>query len=358
MKKICFFIGDISKSGGTERVSLLIANYLCNIGYEISILSYSNGDSSEFFCDSRIKLHSLHQEKKVGFFERKISPYCSLYKFLKNEKPDILINVDVILCMYSLPLKFFSGTKMIAWEHFNYRETNGVKNRMYARKIAAKIADCIIVLTEADKKEYKKNIKLHAPIKVIYNPSVKEGTIKKSSEKENWIIASGRLTYQKNFGELIEIWNFIEHYARDWKLIICGNGEEERELKEKILQYNLKNIIMPGFCKNIQEYYEKSQVMVMTSRFEGFPMVLLEAQKNGLPIVAYDCFTGPSEIIIDGRNGYLIKYGSKEEFSHKLLELIKNEKLRTEMGINAYEDSNRFSIEYIASEWNEILKKL
>ncbi|MBR3897729.1 MAG: glycosyltransferase family 4 protein [Bacilli bacterium] len=356
MKNICFFSGDISKTGGTERVTLLIANELTRKGYNIAILSYQNGAKPSFDFDERIKFYSLHLEKYKGFLSRKIMPFIELINFNKKHHQDIIINVDVLLANYTLPIKRILKSKIISWEHFNFRSNNGVKNRDYARKLSAKYADYIVVLTKADLKEYQKNLKIKNKIVNIYNP-ISE-SVKKKSHKQKIVLSSGRFTYAKNFQELIIIWEKIETKSKDWKLVICGSGEEFGEISKIVKDKKLKNVILPGFCKNMEEYYNKASIFVMTSRFEGFPMVLLEAQQHSIPLISYDCFTGPSEIIIDNRNGYLIPYGDNKEYEKKLLYLINNDDKLKQMSDMAYIDCERFSIDEIIKQWEKVINDL
>lgn len=356
--KVCFFSSDISRTGGTERVSLIIANELVKRGYEVCFLSLFRGDTTKFTRHDSIKLFSLHMENKTGFVERKIFPYVRLLRFLKKENPDVLINIDVILCLYSLPLRFFVKTKMIAWEHFNFRTNCGVKNRDRARKLAAKLADQIVVLTKADLEEYNKNLTIEHNIEHIYNPIVEVEKNISYANKENIVIASGRLAPPKNFLELLKIWALIEPDFPEWKLFICGSGEEENELKDFAKKNKLCNVTFAGFVENIEELYNKSKIMVMTSRYEGFPMVLLEGQTAGLPIVSYDCFTGPKEIVISGRNGYLVQQGDRDVFSEKLKGLMNNEDARKTFSMNAFKDSNRFKKDKIVDKWEGLINGL
>lgn len=352
--RICFFSGDISKTGGTERVTIMLANKLIEKGYDVSILSFKNGVKSSFPFNKKINFYTLELEEKKGFFSRKIFPYIRLIRFFNREKIDIFINVDVLLCLYSLPVRFFTKAKIIAWEHFNYRFI-GVKNRLRARKLAAKLADCIVVLTKADLKEYKSNLNLKAKIINIYNPTKK---ITAKSIKDNIVVASGRLTYQKNFQELLRIWKVVSKKFPHWKLIICGEGEDHDSLLKIIKDNEISNVLISGFIKDINKVYEKSQVMVMTSRYEGFPMVLLEGQSQGLPLIAYDCFTGPSEIIYNERNGYLIEYGNRNEFIKKFISILENKELRNMMSENALNDSQRFNIDLIVESWIKLFSDL
>ena len=352
---ICFISGDINKTGGTERVCLLIANRLA-AKYNVTILSLKNGLNPVFECDKRIKLKTLSLENCSGYLKRKIMPYKRLITFLKKNKQDIIINVDVINCLYSLPMKVFFKTKIIAWEHFNFRINNGTKNRDFARKLCAKYADYIVALTDADLVEYKTKLKIKCPIKRIYNPIV--GKIKNNNFNKNIILASGRFSYQKNFEELINIWEKVEKDNSKWKLIICGDGSNFNYVKDLIIEKNLKNIILPGFCKNMSDYYENASIFVMTSRFEGFPMVLLEAQQNSIPLIAYDCFTGPSEIIDDDRNGYLIKYGDTKEFATKLKYLMNNKQKLIEFSNYSSKSIKKYDIDVIIKEWENIINEL
>lgn len=356
--KICFFIGNISANGGTERVTVAIANYLVEHDYEVTILSYRNGISASFVCDENIQLHSLHLENITDYLGRKIKPYTRLIKYFSKNNFDLIINVDVILCLYTLPIRKILKRKLLAWEHFNCRSNNGAKNRDFARMLAGRVSDGIIVLTQADKDEYIKKINLKCPVIVINNPITYKKRETLYNKEKNIAIAVGRLTYQKNLQELISIWHSLGIGTKDWILKIIGTGEDEDCLKSMVSNLNISNIEFIGFSNNPDIYYQESKIMLMTSRYEGLPMVLLEAQENGVPIIAYDCFTGPSEIIIDKQNGFLIPYGDKVKFAEKLQHIIDNSNLVCEMSRNAYLDSRRFMIDKIGKEWIELLEKI
>ena len=354
MKKICFFSGDISKTGGTERVTLQIAGELCNNGYEVSILSYRNGIKPSFEYNDKINFYSLNLERNKDFFSRKIMPFIKLLNFNKKYHQDIIINVDILLANYTLPIKKFLKSKIISWEHFNFRNNNGDKHRDYARKLSSKYADYIIVLTDADLKEYKLNLDIRCPIKRIYNPIV--GNVDDNKLDSNIVLASGRFTYQKNFQELISIWEKLD--SRGWKLIICGSGEDFDEISKMIEDNRLENVLLPGFCDDMDEYYNRASIYVMTSRYEGFPMVLLEAQQHSIPLIAYDCFTGPSEIIENGKNGYLIDYGDREEYVLKLKELMNDSEKLKRFSEYSKKTVKKYDIKNIMNDWENLIKAL
>ncbi|OAS88187.1 MULTISPECIES: glycosyltransferase family 4 protein [Metabacillus] len=356
--KICFFSGDISRNGGTERVSTIIANELVKRGHEVSFLSYRNGLKSYYYIDERIPLYSLGMENYNGFLSRKLMPYKKLISFFKTNKTDIVIDIDVLLSIYTLPIKKIIGTKIISWEHFNLRE-NRIKTRVIARRLATFCSDSIVTLNKNDMENYVgitpsfyKN-----KIRYIYNPAIAKYETK-TNLKNKTVIAVGRLTYQKNFHLLIKLWKEIEILNPKWNLIIVGEGEDKKSLDELISHLGVKNVVITGFKENIEKIYEESSIMVMTSRYEGLPMVLLEGQKKGLPIVAFNCPTGPAEIIINGRNGYLIDIGDQQEFIKKLHELINDYDKLKEFSSNAIKDSEKFNLTSIIDNWIKLFYKL
>lgn len=356
--KICFFSGDISRNGGTERVATQIANGLNARGHEVFFLSYSGGNTSYYFLDNNIKLYSLGLENFTDFFSRKIMPYKRLIKFLKEKETDIIIDIDVLLSLYTLPIKSVTGVKVISWEHFNLLE-NKVKTRVLARRLATLLSDSVVTLNKSDRENYL-NItpsRKRKNIKYIYNPAVSQSQVKTTLENKQ-VIAVGRLTYQKNFERLLKVWKEVVDSNVDWKLVIVGDGEEKSKLENIIMESNVENVSILGFRDDIEELYEQSSIMVMTSRFEGLPMVLLEGQKKGLPIIAFDCPTGPAEIVVNDRNGYLIDYNNDREFINKLNGLMDNKQKLKEFSDNAINDADRFNLDTIIDRWVELLNSL
>lgn len=305
MKKIAFFGGDISHTGGTERVSIALANYLVKDGYQVIIISLSGNASPKFHVDERIKLVSLF-DKKIRFSLAYFSVVFRLRRILIDESIDIVIDVDTMLALFSTASLLGTNIKHISWEHFNYKNDLNVKSRKFARRLAAKYAGAVVTLTEKDREYWLEENKYPERIVSISNPlpfAPKNKLTKKNTKK---ILALGRLSYQKGFDLLLDIWVKIEEVNSDWELVIAGDGEDKKLLAKKINELNLKNVALLPSTPNVHDLYDQSAIYVMTSRFEGFPMVLLEAKASGLPIIAYDCDTGPSELIIDGEDGFLI----------------------------------------------------
>ena len=221
----------------------------------------------------------------------------------------------------------------------------------------AKSYDHFVVLTNEDKGYWgmDKNISVipNALNNTFRNVDLKE------TERTNKIIAVGRLAHQKHFSELIHIFSAIHDKAPNWGLEIIGNGPDKDRLQKLIDGLGLKSKVkLSPATSTIQEKYLTAGIYAMTSRYEGLPMVLLEAQACGLPIISYDCKCGPKDIINDGIDGYIIPMGNRQLFADKLLELIKDQELRQRMGNAAVASSKRFDEERIMKLWTSLFNKV
>lgn len=358
MKKICFLSGDMSRSGGTERVLAIIANELCKKEdlFEIHILSTVNENMTSFFpLDKRIKQSRILNDKALNFKKQYFKVVKGIRNYVKKNNIDVFIDVEVISSIFSIPATRFTSTKHIAWEHFNFYENNGSFLRALARKIDAKFSDYIITLTEEDKNNYLNNLKIIGKIDYIYNPmEIKE--VKKCSLHSKQIVSVGRLTYQKGFDMLIDVAKDVLEKNKEYKWLILGDGEDKNRLQEKINKYNLQDrLILKGKVSNVEDYYKNSSLYVMTSRFEGLPMTLLEAKSYKMPIVSFDCPTGPSEIIRNNINGYLVKANDIKEMSNKVNSVLLDDKKLKKFSDKAELDIDKFNINSIINKWTNIL---
>ena len=190
----------------------------------------------------------------------------------------------------------------------------------------------------------------------IYNPSPYQ--IVDSTDLSNKrVISVGRLTHQKGYDMLLKAWQKVEEKS-DWELILLGDGDEKESLINLANKLKLKNVKFLGVKKDVPEYYKKSSIYVSSSRFEGLPMCMIEAQSFGLPIVAFDCKTGPSEIINNNKDGFLIKNENIEELAEKLLLLINDRDKLEKFSLEARKSAKRFTLEEIIKNWQELLEKI
>lgn len=355
-KKVGFLIMNFENGGGTERVTSLIANELLNRKYDVTIYSCQNGNKSRFFIDDRVHLCSLEGEKYKNPIWRKIRVTKKLIESVKKDKIDIMIAVDVALYLYLIPLQVKHLCKCIAWEHFNYY-INPNKMVKYARKFAATYADCVVVLGKNDLENYKNHYKKISKITYIYNP-IAVDINPKVDIKNKKIIAMGRLNNQKGFDLLIEAWSKLESDFKDWEVNIFGDGALKEQLQKQIDNKNLKKIFLRGYSKDVAKDMADASIFVLTSRYEGFGLVLLEAQALGLPCVSFDCKEGPSEIIDDGVNGFLIEPLNVDLLAKKMKILIKDECLRKKFSEKSTKDLYRFDRKQIIDRWDKLLSEL
>jgi glycosyltransferase involved in cell wall biosynthesis len=210
-----------------------------------------------------------------------------------------------------------------------------------------------IVLTEGNKNEWKlKNLQ------VIPNP-LPFFSAEKSSLENKKVIAVGKQSYQKSYDRLLKSWALLGKEFKDWELHIYGKFDENLGLENLAKDLKIQNQVyfhLPE--KKIEEKYAESSIFVLSSRYEGFGMVLIEAMSFGIPCVSFDCNYGPSDIIKDNEDGFLIKNGDEKDFAQKLQELMRDENLRKEMGEKARVNVERFLPENVVKKWDELFKKI
>lgn len=364
MKKIniCFHIGNISNCGGTEKVTTQLASLLLNNyeNYNIFILSnYYDKDKGPFFKENGNIVYDSLFDKNVNNKLNFLNLIFKLKKFIKKNDIDILIGVDTILSLFDIPAIKGTKCKYIAWEHFNFKYNLGVRLRDIGRKYACKRADAVVVLTDKDKKYFLDNLTVKNKIVRIYNPFFAKESDYHYDKDSNIIMSSGRLTYQKGFDILIDVANELKNKTLDFKWLILGDGEDRKMLEDKIVKYKLQdNVELVGRVKNVDEYYKKSKMFVLTSRFEGLVLVALEAKAYSLPIISFDFDCGPSETIKNNVNGFIIECFDVKKMAEKIYELLNNEKKCIEFSNNAKLDMDKFEPNLIVNEWDILFREL
>ena len=358
IKKIVFFTGSLNGSGGTERVSTIIANQLSEIGYTVQFLSLHDGDSPFFKVNNDIKINTLFNEK-ICFKKNYYKVIYKLREYLKKNEIDVIINVDTLLSLYSLVACIRLNIRNISWEHFNFINDLGLKLRKLSRYISAYACDDVVTLTDMDKGYWLKNTIHKANIVRISNPSSYELSNSRCKVNAKIVLSAGRLTHIKGFDLLLESWALVIKQRQDWTLRIVGSGEEHNSLKIQAEKLGLgESVQWVSHVDNMAEQYESAALYVMSSRFEGLPMVLLEAISAGLPLVSFDCKTGPREII-DPSCGWLAEDGNTKILSEKLLEAFTtfdNDDVYAQFSQAAINKcSTDYSLEPIVNKWMRLL---
>lgn len=357
MKKICFLSGDITRSGGTEKVACQIMNGLVT-RYNISVISLTHSNEKMFYSlNSEIKRVALFQSNPNGI-KQYFSIVNRIRKYLKNNKIDLLIDIDTILDMFSVVAVHGTRTKLVAWEHFNFLETMENKLRVPIRKHMTKYADCVVTLTKEDQKTYSDYFCEKLRVEQIYNPVEIIETKGEYDLNSKTIISVGRLARQKGFDYLLQVAEIVFKKHPDWGWIILGEGDERETLEKTIEEKNLHQVKLIGSVNNVDEYLRKSSMFVMTSRYEGFPLVLIEAKANKLPVVSFTCKTGPAELVQDSVNGYLINCYDIESMADRICELIENPEKRELFSSQSQDMLSVLEYQSIIGQWIKIIESI
>ncbi len=358
-QKLCFFSGDITRGGGTERAATMIANELARQeAYEVVFLSLTEQAEEVFY-----PIHPAIRHYALG--NRWITPglgYLPLIKkvrrFVQEHQIDVLIDIDIVLDVLSLPATKKLKTKVISWEHFNCRFEESVWYRRLILKYSVARSDYVVTLTERDKMTYQENFGRTENISVIYNP-IDEPKEESNSERKPWLITTGRLVEGKGLPYLVEMAAYILPKHPEWSWIVLGEGPERKFLEQKIEEYGLKKqLILKGMVKNVEDYLKQSAIYVLASEHEGLPMVLLEAKTHAVPCISFDIYTGPAEIIRDGKDGYLIPPFACDKMEQKIELLMEDEGLRKKFSEATKEDLEKFRRKTVIQKWNEVFEKV
>lgn len=346
--KICFVVNSLKKRSGVERVLSLLANYFSKEGVEITVLNRDTScNETAFSIDKNVNIIKL--DGNILNFAKKINNH------LRDNKYDFIVvhNMGKLTPFFSV---FKRSVSVVSLEHISFKTRPvWLKN---ISKIIYKNVNHVVTINSDDLISFKgigcKNVS------VIPNPSSFKSLsledLKINESKK--VIAIGRLTYQKNFHALISAWQLLGNRTLGWNLEIYGDGEDKDSLVKLIDKYNLNNVCIKANTSSLDEVYKQAAFLVMSSRYEGFGMVLVEALSFGLPIISFNCPHGPSEIIDDSINGFLVDDQNIAELSKAMLRLIENPEVKNQLSQNALKSSYKYDIENIGKLWKKLFKDM
>lgn len=370
---ILYCVPALYNPGGMERILTEKVNFLANIeGYQIHILTTDQDHRAVYFdLDSKIIVKHLNLDFNQFFTSplvKKIVKTNDLIIKYKGELEQYIHKnaIDIVVSLGGKELEFLykinnDRCKKICELHFSIKireqfilaRGNNIINRAIGKirtqqliKQTKKL-DRLIVLTKEDEKELRKT---HQNVKQIYNFSPLTPDTKSDLTNKK-MLAIGKLDPQKGFDLLIEACSKIIDW-KGWTLSIYGQGSDKDKLQSLIESYQLNNyIVLEGITKNVQEVYNESSMFILSSRYEGFPMVLIEAISYGLPIISFDCMTGPREIIENNDCGILVENGNIHKLSEAINEMIENSSLRHQMSETSFYKSGLFLKHKIMQQW-------
>ena len=372
--RIIYCLAGTFNSGGMERIVINKANWLAEHGHEVSIITTEQNGRQNFFPlnekVTRIDLDVMYSDtNSLGVVKKMISRKRLMRKHRKALNTVLLQNKpDIVVSTFGNEVGFLpfiaDGSRKVAEIHFSrwYRlqlNRKGIwriidKYLTYTDYRILKKFDRFICLTEEDKLNWGKLNNIEVIPKFIEDIAAQTAPLTAKS-----MIAVGRLSYQKGYERLVKAWKIVADKHPDWRLNIFGGGELKDDLESLIKNVDLNNYIKihEPTAQILREYVNNS-ALVLSSRYEGLPMVLLEASSVGLPLISFTCQCGPKDIIMSGYNGLLVNEGDIDGLAEAIIKVIENPELRKEMGKNSLEKSTEYNKEIIMNKWNGLFHSL
>lgn len=353
MKRITLFCEGLHNRAGIERMTVELANLLANnYTADIIVIDPFSYQSCPYEIDPRVNVISLNSCFKKKPWNFNIPIIKSLRKILISNKTDVIITVATPLVRSSAPAIRGLGIKNIAWEHFNVHA--GSKLGCLFKIAASWMADVTVVLTEADAKSFRK---LHGK-NITSIPNFTSIGVNEPSKCENKILlAVGRHMPQKGFDMLIKAWAKVD--APGWKLRIVGDGEEKEDNIQLAKELDVADTIdFADSTPLIAKEFQNAACFVLSSRFEGLVLVLIEAKMMGLPCISFDCPESPKEILHDGIDGILVPPEDIDALAKTITNTLKDSQHLKDMGKAARQDAiKRYTSDVIENKWIKIIGK-
>lgn len=357
--KVVFLMDQMYLHGGAERILSQKINYLIvHYAYQVHLItSGQRGREAVYELHPDLHWHDLkidYDPNKSYFSPTNLTKiarhYFGLRKAIGKIKPDVVISVSYSPEQYFLPYVYPAIPKFREF-HFS-RYSYEPKGLLAKLERAYEKYKAIVVLNADEKPFFPAHNTVVIPNFTTFLPT-------KTTVKQKTIIAAGRIAPVKQFDKLIAIWSELSHDFPDWQLKIYGDGDPEitQDLQGQISARNIGHSthVFPA-TSSICDEMQLASVYAMTSANECFPMVLLEAQACGLPIISYDCPTGPRHIVQNGQNGILVAPDDQDAFVFNLRQLLSDASLRESMGSHAQASVSRFSQRAVMEQWHQLIQ--
>lgn len=357
--KIIYFLRDITDCGGIQQTTCNNINSLLvkNQNYVIKTVSLYHSFSKPFFdLDERVQ--------NIALFNNQINQYLSFFsikkqlkKILSEQGYDLLIVQGTAFSIF-LP-KGAWNKKVIVCEHGHYGMGTSFGIHAFGKRKALRKASAIVTLTSADKDVYLSHNKSSIIVKNIPNCFLPLDFEPSYNSESKIIISVGRLDNIKQFNQAIEAAKIVFAQCPDWKWEIYGDGPNKCSLLMQIEESGLTGkVVLCGHQEDKKIVFNNKSFLVLTSKFEGFGMVLLEALQYKLPVISYDVRFGPKEIVQDGINGYLTPANDVQKLAETVSRMINDKEQRVLLAQNTEKTIERFSKERVVEEWIELFETI
>jgi glycosyltransferase involved in cell wall biosynthesis len=363
MKKIIFFMPNIER-GGIEKNLVLLSKYFINKDYSIEIIFSKISEDIKNNLDKRIKLNKSKNFIKKKFFSERINN--SINSFINL----ILLNTkkkSIIISMQDHPFAIAASKKLNlkCILRIANHPSNSIKffNKFYKYKFKLFIKLFFynfasgIICNSKSSTSYLKSKTNNKNIINIYNPILLD-KINKKFHRKNYLLTVGRLEDQKNIKGIILAFKKIEKDYPKFKLVVVGSGQEETVLKELVKVNDISHKVKFIKYKDPKRYYKESKLFILNSFWEGLPNVLIESLNYKLPIISTDCESGPKEILLNGKYGFLTQVDSPLLLSRKISFILNNYKLAEKKSSLGFKSLKRFDITSQCQKYERFINKI
>lgn len=373
--KLIYVVRSLHPVGGIERTLTDKANWLVAHGHEVLFVTYKQGeDNVSFPLDSRVQLRDLRCSIYSLFrhpFYTRLFKYFSLSRMIQERFRAVINDFKPDTISVAIPnaeeflwevVKVARNIRVVieshvAYEYLSYgrSKTDFFLYHFHSPSKAIRHSDVLIVLTKSDADTWKR--KGVEKVSVVPNPvSFYVDDVDHVEKDEKRIISVGRLVSQKRFDRLIDAFALIANHYHEWHVDIFGEGELRHVLEQRILEKQLSGRInIYDYTPDVMPEYLKSQFFVLSSDYEGFGLVIVEAMACGLPVISTDCPHGPSDIIDNGVTGLLARLEVKD-LADRIEWMITHHEERRMMGVKAHEAAAAYRKEVIMKKWESAYK--
>lgn len=354
-RTICLFTGTLAAFAGAERASATLANALAARGHRVHVLSLW-GHTPVFPLAPGVTHHALFAAR-LAFKRHYLSIVRRVRRYVREHGIEVMIDVDPMLALFTVPATLGLPLRRIAWEHSTYASDLGRRARRWARALAARRYDAVVVLTDADRSAWQTHHPdARAHFVTVANPlGISMPGAPPVHGDERCILAVGRLIPDKGFDRLIDAWTRIAADAPGWQVQIVGDGELRDDLLAKARDAGVGDTVrlLPA-VSDIAQHYARASIYCLPSRRESFGLVLLEAKAYALPVVAFAADAGPRALLHDGVDSFVVNDGDIPALADALRRLIGDAALRRQFGLAGYVHAQDFRADAIAERWEAL----
>jgi glycosyltransferase involved in cell wall biosynthesis len=345
---IALFNDNLDKFGGTERMTILLANELSLRGFKITLIGLYAGNGTFFPLNEGIAMMYLSNLKFKPL--KYIVDILCLRELLKKIKPDIVISINNMF-FRTLPASIGLKCKLFSWHHNVKPNVTSKLSFKILNKLIACFSDKFILLSEANANFIREKYN-NENIVIISNPLTIGGKITPNDLQNKTVLYVGRICKEKGTDLLLQAWKIIYEKYSDWHLQIVG------QVEKNFILGKIDGVIINNITTNIEEFYKTSSIFIIPSRAESFPLIAIEAKSFGLPIISTNWGMNAKDMIQNEVDGFVVENFEVADIAGKIMLLMENETLRKQMGQASLESSKKYALDSVMDRWEKLIKEV